>query len=355
MSSQTNQRLQNTCRWSSSREATFNECRKKYWYTYYGSWEGWPKTPFDTRPSIDSLASYLYMLKNMQPSSMFLGSLVHKIIEETLQGCTSTRKTPPVETLITKASAYLDKALAESKSQQWKSRPKHHCNLFEHYYGQSLGEAEESAMRTKIQSCLTNWITSPCTTKIAMDPRSEWLGIESTQTFSVEQGVEAIVVYDFFLRWAKADGSKVMLIFDWKTGKESQKIDAQLFAYALAATTLFSVSPELLIISPFYLLDGPMGYRKYGAGQENPISQEQLMATKARIVESAREMLALHPAVNDEGIVAAPDPCLFAYTEDRRGCRRCPFQQLCMAVDFQPKAYAELREAAASLPIPPHS
>ena len=98
-----------------------------------------------------------------------------------------------------------------------------------------------------------------------------------------------------------------------------------------------------------------MGYRKYGAGQENPISQEQLMATKARIVESAREMLALHPAVNDEGIVAAPDPCLFAYTEDRRGCRRCPFQQLCMAVDFQPKAYAELREAAASLPIPPHS
>ena len=132
----------------------------------------------------------------------------------------------------------------------------------------------------------------------------------------------------------------------------SPKIDAQLFAYALAATALFSVPLELLILSPFYLLEGPMGYRKYGAGQEKSLSQEELTATKARMVESARQMLALHPAPNSEGVVPPPDPCQFPYTEDRRGCRRCPYQQLCMAVDFQPKAYAELRERTSSLPIP---
>ena len=83
------------------------------------------------------------------------------------------------------------------------------------------------------------------------------MGIESTQTFSLEEGVEAIVVYDFFLRWPKADGSKIMIIFDWKTGQESKKIEDQLFAYALAATTLFSVPSDGLIVSPFYLHAGP--------------------------------------------------------------------------------------------------
>jgi hypothetical protein len=347
MSSSKGQRLQNVCRWSSSREATFNECRKKYWYSYYGSWEGWPKNSFDTRTSVDPLAAYLYMLKNMQPACMFLGSCVHKIIEETLKSCSETRRTPSAEQLMTKASAYLDRALDESKSQQWKTHPKHHCNLLEHYYGRPFGKEEEDSMRSKIHSCLTNWLASPCIEKIALDPRSKWLGIESNQTFPIEGGIEAIVVYDFFLHWTKADGTKMMLIFDWKTGQESQKIEAQLSAYALAATILFSAPLDSLIISPFYLLNGPKGYRKYGVGQEIPISQEQLSENKTRIIDSARAMLALHPSE------AAPsDPCLFPYTEDRRGCRRCPYQQLCMAADFQPKAQAELREMASSLSQP---
>jgi hypothetical protein len=338
------QRLINECRWSASREATFNECRKKYWYTYYGSWDGWPKTPFDTRTSIDPLAAHLYMLKNMQPACMFLGSCVHKVIEETLKECSHTRRLPSIQQLDMRAAASLEKALNESKSQQWKTHPKHHCNLFEHYYGLPFGEDEERAMREKIRLCLTNWMSSPCIDTVAMDPRSEWLGIESVQTFALEKGIEAIVVYDFFLRWPKADGSNVLLIFDWKTGQENQKIEAQLFAYALAAVSVFSTPLHSLIISPFYLFNGPMGYRKYGVGQEHPISQESLDATRARIIEAAQSMLAVHPPKGSDGLVPAPDPCLFPYTEDRRGCRRCQFQQLCMAASFQPKTSGELRE-----------
>ena len=346
------QRLQNMCRWSSSREATFAECRKKYWYTYYGAWEGWPKTPFDTRTSVDPLASYLYMLKNIQPACMFLGSCVHKVIEEALESCSNTRRPPPEEQLIGKAHALLDKALNDSRSQKWKVHPKHHCNLFEHYYGRPFGEADEKAMREKIQLCLTNWLASPCVRNIAMDPRAEWLGIESNQTFTLEEGVEAIVVYDFFLRWPKADGSKKMLIFDWKTGQESQKIEAQLSAYALAATALFSIPLDSLILSPFYLIDGPTGYRKYGAGQEVALSQEQLLATKAKIVNSARSMLALHPPAANDGVVPTPDPCLFPYAEDRGRCRWCPYQQLCMTVDFQAKTQAELSSVKLPYSIP---
>lgn len=343
-----NQRLVNACRWSSSREATFHECQKKYWYSYYGAWEGWPKTPFDTRQTIDPLASYLYMLKNMQPACMFMGSMVHKIIEESLTSIQRTKKTPPLDDLLIQASLRYDACMKESKEQLWKNHPKHHANIFEHFYGLPFGASEEKILKDKALTCISNWYSSPCIQNIALNPKSEWMGIESTQTFSLEDAIEAIVVYDFFLRWPKADGSKTMIIFDWKTGQENKKIEDQLFAYALAATALFSVPINALIISPFYLLAGPSGYKKYGAGQEIQLDESQLAATRSRIIESTKHMLALHPQPDEQGIIPTPDPLLFSYPDDRRGCRRCPFQQLCVAADFQQKAYGELRELIPS-------
>jgi hypothetical protein len=338
-----NQQLVNACRWSSSRESTFHECQKKYWYTYYGAWDGWPKTPFDTRESIDPLASYLYMLKNMQPACMFMGSMVHKVIEDCLKGIQYTKKTPPLTELTTQASLRYDASMKESKEHLWKKHPKHHVNIFEHFYGLPFDDSEEKALKDKALACIANWHSSPCIQNVALHPKSEWMGIETIQTFSLEENVEAIVVYDFFLRWPKSDGSKVMIIFDWKTGQESKKIEDQLFAYALAATTLFSVTSDALIISPFYLSAGPSGYKKYGAGQEISIDASQLTATRSRIITSTQQMLALHPAKNEQGVVPIPDPTLFSYPDDRRGCRRCPFQQLCVAADFQQKPYTELR------------
>jgi hypothetical protein len=241
-----------------------------------------------------------------------------------------------------------DKSIKESKEHLWKKGPKHHLNLLEHFYELPFGANEEAVLKEKAVTCITNWHSSPCIQNIALHKKSEWMGIEATQTFSVEDGVEAIVVYDFFLRWPRADGSKIMIIFDWKTGQESKKIEDQLVAYVLAATTLFSVPIESLIVSPFYLMAGPSGYKKYGAGQEISIGQEQLTQAKSRIVESAKQMLALHPKATEDGIVPTPDPTLFAYADDRRGCRRCPFQQLCSAADFQQKATAQLRELALS-------
>jgi hypothetical protein len=337
------QRLVNACRWSASRESTFHECRKKYWYTYYGSWEGWPKTPFDTRPSIDTLASHLYMLKNMQPACMCMGSVVHKVIEESLKTIRQSRKLPESAQLVESVISAHDKAMTDSKQQRWKRHPKHHTNILEHYYGLPFGEAEEQASKDKAVSCINHWVTSAVVQNVLLDTRAEWLGIESTQTFSIDSGVEAIVVYDFFLWWKKADGSKMMIIFDWKTGQENSKIDDQMFAYALAATALYSIPVDALILSPFYLAAGPSGYKKYGVHQDVLIDPQALESTRSRLIASARQMLSLHPACDKEGLIPLPDPRLFSYPDDRRRCRRCPFQEVCTAADFQPKEINELR------------
>jgi hypothetical protein len=332
-------RLLNECRWSSSREATFLECRKKYWYTYYGAWEGWPKTSFDSRSEVDPLASYLYMLKNMQPACMFVGSVVHKTIEWCLKTYEATKRLPTLEEVRIHVQNGVKKGIQESSQKMWKNHPKHHTNLLEHYYNLPF---DSSPLEEKARSCVDNWYSSACLQKIALNKRAAWKGIESMQTFSLEEGVEAIVVYDFFLIWHARQDDSFMIIFDWKTGQESEKVETQLLAYAIAAKICFSVPLDKLILSPFYLSQGPQGYKKYGAKQEMPIDSTKIEELKKSIVSSAKAMLELHPRKNAEGIFPTPTSLQFPYTEDRRHCKKCSFQELCQATNYQEKEKEEL-------------
>ena len=341
------QRLTNECRWSSSRESTFKECRKKYWYTYYGAWEGWPKNACDTRSTIDPLSSYLYMLKNMQPACMFMGSVVHKTIEWSLKTYQASKKLPSLEEAFAHVLGGCKKGFSDSSQKLWKKHPKYHVNLFEHYYHQPI---DMTSIEEKAHVCITNWFSSPCLLNVAMSPKAEWKGIESVQTFSLERGVEAIVVYDFFLMWHKNALPSSMIIFDWKTGQESVKVENQLFAYAIAAQKCFGVNLEDIILSPFYLSQGPNGYKKYGKNQENPVDAIKLERVKENILCAAKDMLALHPEKNGEGMYGTPDPRLFSYTEDKRSCRKCSFQELCQAANYQEKEARELAQLIENIP-----
>jgi len=333
-------RLLNHCRWSASREGTFNECRKKYWYTYYGAWEGWPKTPYDTRTAVDPLATYLYRLKNIQSTAIFVGSTVHKAIEWALQQTQKTQMLPPLQSLKTQITKLIQNGSEESKNKAWQKHPKHHVNLLEEYYQLSLPSSEELVNRAL--KCVNNWYTSPCVQNLILHHNALWMGIETPHTFSIEPGIEAIVVFDFYLKWKDR-----MIIFDWKTGKESPKIEFQLYTYALAASTLFHVPYSSLILSPFYIAEGPTAYKKYG--QNPPLIQEQLNETKQAIITSARQMLAVHPQKDAQGLIPTPEPALFAYTTERYLCQRCPFQEICQKADYLEKSCVELKELALQM------
>jgi hypothetical protein len=291
------------------------------------------------------------MLKNMQPACMFMGSSVHKTIEWALKTHEKSKQLPPESNLIDYIQKLIIKSIEDSSLKRWKIHPKHHMNLLEHYYNASFGKDDADQLQEKAISCIKNWYISPLVQQVILSPRASWLGIEAMQTFTLEKDIEAIVVYDFYLNWSKSDKTNTMLIFDWKTGQENKKIEDQLFAYALAAKKLFSVSPEALILSPFYLNAGPSGYKKYGAGQEKTIDEAILQATQERIIASAKQMLSVHPQKNEQGIYPPPDPTLFPYPDDKRGCRRCQFQELCQASRFQEKSYEELRCLVSSLPL----
>ncbi|OLC33761.1 MAG: hypothetical protein AUH81_13305 [Candidatus Rokubacteria bacterium 13_1_40CM_4_69_5] len=84
--------LVNEFSWSRSRDGTFQDCRRKYFYHYYASWGGWEATASEE-------VRRLYILKQLMSRQQWAGRVVHDAIELALQGLRNGR-TVPVEPFI---------------------------------------------------------------------------------------------------------------------------------------------------------------------------------------------------------------------------------------------------------------
>ena len=74
--------------WSKSRDGVFQECRRKYFYQYYGAWGGWDAgAPPDVRR--------LYILKQLASRQQWAGRIVHDAVEMAFQVMRAGRGVPP--------------------------------------------------------------------------------------------------------------------------------------------------------------------------------------------------------------------------------------------------------------------
>jgi len=310
--------LQNEFSWSFSRQNLFTECQKRYWYTYYGAWEGWPKTPWDKRTHIDPLAAYLYALKQMQSMPTFVGSTVHETIEHFLK----TKKPFTLEALVENSKKRFAEGIEQAKSGIWKESPKKYKNLFEYYYNEHpssdlLAQGEEKVIR-----CIEHWFHSPIVQQLAFHPDSRWLSIEELAFFQLAGKYKIIVVIDFAVMWRDK-----AILFDWKTGEESEKTEEQLQLYALFANRVWGIGVDKIVLSPFYLAKN--SYQKIAA------DSSKLEKLEAAIEKSCDSLSLLH---------ANQDPVGFSYTDNKNQCKRCPFKELCEKADYKDVARKQLVE-----------
>src|SRR5204863_471020 len=79
--------LTNDFSWSRSRDGAFQECKRKYYYHYYGAWGGW-----------DAAASEevrrLYILKQLASRQQWAGRVVHDAVEMALHAFAQGRDIP---------------------------------------------------------------------------------------------------------------------------------------------------------------------------------------------------------------------------------------------------------------------
>lgn len=309
-------KFENNFSWSFSRHRLFHDCRRAYWYNYYGSWGGWDADAPDE-------ARLAYRLKQSVNMPMWLGDLVHRMAERIL-GDLQNRELNTVENYQKQMRKWMNREWLQSVEGKWKWKPKYNLNLFEHYYGIEITAEERVAARDKVYRCIAHFMESPLFAELAALGPAEWKSIEKLDQFPVND-VPVFVKLDL----ATAPAENSVVVYDWKTGKRSDDTAVQLGCYALYAYQVWRIPLENQRLVSFYLDDNEVAEARPDASH--------LVETKDFILNSIEEMRATLDGPIEKNEATKEN---FPMTERRGKCRRCAYREMC----FGTREWGEAQE-----------
>jgi hypothetical protein len=201
----------------------------------------------------------------------------------------------------------------ESAENYWMRHPKKYRNLFEHYYGREISDADRAALRDHVFSCLAAFEDMGMAEQLRAIPPERWRTIEDLQSFDIS-GIKTWIKIDCAV---EQDGN--LVIYDWKTGRlpQSEGPSDQQVCYALFATQQWGLPLETLRVSEVYL-----GEKE---AEALPVSAEQIIDFRERLLQSAEQMMQ-RLADPKRNIASEAD---FPRTQQTASCKRCEFFEIC--------------------------
>lgn len=296
--------LDNVFSWSRSRDGLFKECRRKYFYHYYGSWGGWEAgAPEEVRR--------LYVLKQLASRQAWAGRLVHEGVEWILRALREGRELPE-RWLVEEFVQRMRREWRSSRDRRYWEAPKGTA-LFEHEYGVPVQPRDWQVLRDHVVRCLRNFYRLPLLGEIREIPPERWILIEEIRAFEFER--TPIYAAPDFGYWTREDR---LALVDWKTGSPAPEGSAlQLGGYALYAREVLEVDPGRVDLLEVNLRE-PSVVR-------HPWDPARLQEVTEQLRLSIRGMKAWlrDPEAN---LAVLED---FERTEDLRLCRGCNFRAVC--------------------------
>jgi hypothetical protein len=290
--------------WSRSRDATFHDCRRRYFYHYYGCWGGW-------EASAPEATRRLWVLKQLATRQMWAGRAVHEAIEMALHVFRDGREVP-VEPFIADVIERMRGEWRQSRQGQYREAPRTTA-LFEHEYAVPLKPEVWQALSRNVAVCLRNFFRLPLLAAIRKTAPEHWSIEHWSRTFEFE-GTPIWMAPDFGF-WTE-EGRLVLV--DWKTGASDPDETAfQLGCYALYAREVLDVPPARVDLYEANLREPrvtPLAW-----------SENRLGAVVERLRLSIRSMKAY--LADPEANVAVLED--FERTEELRICRWCNFRAVC--------------------------
>jgi hypothetical protein len=305
--------FKNEFSWSVSRDSLFKECRRKYYYNYYGSWGGWDKNHRDKTTRI------LYVLKNLQNRWQWKGSTVHHEIEKVLKELVSTGDLIPFEKSKNRVTELMRSDFRFSRDGLYWQKDGSLRNvtaLFEHEY--KTGTTDEVWKQTYDESirCLESFFGSGIVGVIKKLPKEKIISIESMTASAFSFNPEKVFV-KLDLAYESGDGVEIV---DWKTGAgESDKL--QFLVYTIFAYEELEVPLEQITLTEYNLLgDGPRAHR---------FSAHELNDAVEYINRSIAEMKGMLADPNENTAVMTDFPRI----GNDKICETCGFKKICFELD----------------------
>jgi len=303
--------LQNEFSWSKSRHEKFKECRRAYFYAYYGSWGGW------TAPH-GSETRELYVLKKLSTRHQWAGSVVHDALKQVLTRARATGEVRPLEQVLEQTRTRARAQFASSRDKSYWRESSRIVGLVEHEYAEPVKDEDWKRLyEGVIDGGLRAFYASATFEEIRRTPRDRWLSVDELDTWFFE-GTKIWLAVDFAYR--DRDGRVHLL--DWKTGKERGVDHVQVGTYALYARQKWDVLPDGVVGGLVYLV-------QEGGRPAERIDVKADEATLEACRGEMRESIGAMKAVlsDRERNQARQDD--FPQVEDWTACRRCPFRRPC--------------------------
>ncbi len=300
--------LQNDFTWSKSRHERFRECRRAYWYTYYGSWGGW-------EAPAGSAARELYVLKKLSSRWQWAGSLVHEALKTALQRARRGGGLRPLDEVLARTHERARAQWSSSREKSYWRESSPSYGLLEHEYADPVpGEEWKRLWEEVVEGSLRGFYGSEVFDRIRQVPPAKWLTVDELDSW-VFEGTKIWVALDF--AYAEPDGRVVLL--DWKTGKERGVDHVQLGIYALYAREKWRVEPGQVTGSLVYL--GAEGAPCVDVAAD-PAALDACRAEIRASVAAMKELL-------DDPAGNRGREERFPRLEQPDACRRCPFRRPC--------------------------
>ena len=296
--------LANEFSWSRSRDSAFQECRRKYYYHYYGAWGGWEATATEE-------VRRLYVLKQLASRHQWAGRAAHDAVEMALHAFRDGRDIP-VEPFIRDVIERMRGEWRGSNAGRYRDNPKL-VALFEHEYRIELKPEAWQALSRNVAACLRNFFALPLVATIRKTAVEHWSIEHWSKVFEFE-GTQVWMAPDFGF-WT--DDGRLALV-DWKTGGSNPEgTSFQLGCYALYANEVLGVEPARVDL--------------YEANLREPLvtplrwDDARLEGIKEQLRLSIRSMKA-YLADSEANVAVMAD---FERTEDLRICKWCNFRAVC--------------------------
>lgn len=288
--------LENRLGWSFTRHRIRDECLRRLYWQYYGSWGGWSDAASD-------IARQAYALKELTTPPLVVGQIVHDVIGRWLR--TRVENDPfPLQRLIQEALGLFD-------------HPPQPIRYFSDVYLIGIEDDELVHARQRIAWLLERASEHRYVRRLCRVPPSRIVVADETKWDEKRvlygnvdlYGVPDVLVYS-------ADG--LARFIDWKTGRDEAKgADVQMGCQALFAREKLGVS-----------LREATGHLVYfDSGDVVDISN---LDTLAECAESLMDsyIADLTRRLSDVSTNVA-DIDRFPMTDDEGRCKRCNFRLIC--------------------------
>lgn len=292
--------------WSISRDRCFQQCLRKYFYSYVGAQGG-------SKPSASKEVREIYVLKHLRNRHMWVGELVHEAIEWALRAWKHGKECKEKD-LVARSLQKMRLQYAESLQQKHWKNPRQYCGLLEHEYDEVVPEEEWQRQRSRMQQCLANFFNLNLIRQIKNLGPKHWLAVENLESFFAGN----------VLVWAKPDfvwsdkAGKTLLV-DWKTGAHHTEDERlQVAVYGLFAKQRWK--------KPDHLLMGQVVHLSSNDVWEMPLTPKDLQQAKNTLLASAQKMQEFVPKPGVGRTLSKED---FTKTKDWGLCQRCNFRRLC--------------------------